>query len=139
MSSITPYASGFRYAACVLLLEEHAGITRLEESVSRKHTSQKFGDFEKGILAAIEKFKSLTKLSNSSSFPPMPLFDRDGNQLSIGDKIEIYDWGRQTGSIGIVEITLASSEGRISCDPPLVTDAYDFVSKCIPRSKRIPT
>lgn len=63
--------------------------------------------------------------------------DRTGTPLEIGDKVELYDWGRTPNLIGIVEIVWDVDEGRVSCDPTLVEDAYDFWTKALPRCRKV--
>lgn len=63
--------------------------------------------------------------------------DRDGNDLKIGDLIHMYDWGGSHDSIGTAQIVWNSDEGRISTEPCLVEDPYDFWTKAIPRCTKI--
>jgi len=64
------------------------------------------------------------------------LKDRDGNELKLGDKIELFDWGlKQKDSIGIA--TLSFDDGRITTIPELVEDHYDFWSKALPGCRKV--
>jgi hypothetical protein len=63
--------------------------------------------------------------------------DRDGNDINIGDKVEIYDWGVRKTPMGIVEIIWDVDTGSVSCQPQIVDDPYDFWSKALPRSRKI--
>ena len=65
------------------------------------------------------------------------LKDRNGNNLELGDEIELYDWGRDAKFLGKAILEWDATEGRISCDPPIVADAYDFFSKAIPRCQKV--
>jgi len=65
------------------------------------------------------------------------LKDRNGNNLELGDEIELYDWGRDAKFLGKAILEWDATEGRISCDPPIVGDAYDFFSKAIPRCQKV--
>ena len=63
--------------------------------------------------------------------------DRNGFPISIGDTVELFDWGGDNKSLGIVTVSWDSSEGRVSCTPNIVDDAYDFFTKALPRSVKI--
>ncbi len=63
--------------------------------------------------------------------------DKDGYDLEIGDKVELFDWGKVKKSLGIVEIIWDVDEGRVSSYPLIVEDNYDFWTKCLPQSKKI--
>ena len=64
--------------------------------------------------------------------------DKDGLELNIGDCVKLYNWGcDKNGLIGEVTIIFDETEGRISCEPLLVQDAYDFISKALPRCEKI--
>jgi len=67
------------------------------------------------------------------------LKDRDGNNLELGDEIELYDWGRNATFLGKATLEWDADEGRISCDPRIIEDAYDFISYAIPRCRKITT
>ncbi len=62
--------------------------------------------------------------------------DKDGNPIEIGDKVELFNWGREERSLGIVEIIWDIDEGRVSCSPTIVEDSYDFWTKALPRSRK---
>ncbi len=68
------------------------------------------------------------------------LKDRDGKEISFGDIIELFDWGRlkeNQQTMGYTKIVFDTDEGRISTEPCLVEDAYDFFTKCLPNCKLI--
>ncbi len=55
-----------------------------------------------------------------------------GKSLEIGDLVELYDWGAERKSLGIVELVWDVDEGRVSCFPLIIEDAYDFWTKALP-------
>ena len=62
--------------------------------------------------------------------------DRFGKPLEIGDTVELFDWGSTAvcqQSLGTATLTWDSHEGRVSSDPVIVEDAYDFWTKALPR------
>lgn len=63
--------------------------------------------------------------------------DREGNQLEIGDKVELFDWGDKYESLGVAELVWDNDDGRVSCDPQMNIDAYDFWTKAIPRCRKV--
>lgn len=66
--------------------------------------------------------------------------DRDGRDIEIGDSVELFDWGHTSsgnGSLGIVKVIWDVDEGRVSCEPCIVEDAYDFWTKALPRSRKV--
>ncbi len=70
----------------------------------------------------------------------VPVTDRNGTPLRLGDKIELFDWGADPArSLGVVTLCWDEDEGRITCYPLAVEDAYDFWTKALPRSvKQVP-
>ena len=60
--------------------------------------------------------------------------DRNGVEIEIGDKVEIFDWDKSKRSLGFCVICFDPTEGRITSDPVLVEDPYDLITKCLPRS-----
>jgi len=60
-----------------------------------------------------------------------------GKRLEIGDLVELYNWGAGGESLGIVELVWDVDEGRVSCVPLIVEDAYDFWTKALPRCVKI--
>lgn len=66
------------------------------------------------------------------------IFDRKGQSLNIGDRIAVYDWSiHEPKFLGIAKIYFNIDEGRIDIDPPLVNDAYDLVTKALPRCEKL--
>ena len=63
--------------------------------------------------------------------------DRNGNSLNIGDTIDIYDWGKEPVKIATVTLIFDDVEGRISSEPCVVNDAYDFWTMALPRCQKI--
>ena len=63
--------------------------------------------------------------------------DSNGFDLHLGDYVELVDWGKGESSLGITEIIWDDKEGRISCRPLLIEDAYDFFTKALPRSRKV--
>lgn len=63
--------------------------------------------------------------------------DKNGIELNIGDTINLYDWGGSHSKIGTCVIVFDESEGRVSTEPCLIEDAYDFWSKALPRSEKV--
>lgn len=63
--------------------------------------------------------------------------DKNGVPINIGDTVELFDWGGDHKSLGKTVIAWDSSEGRLSCTPNIVDDAYDFFSKALPRCIKI--
>jgi len=61
--------------------------------------------------------------------------DRFGKPLEIGDTVELFDWGvgGDQLSLGVVTLIWDVDDGRVSCDPMVVEDAYDFWTKALPR------
>ena len=62
--------------------------------------------------------------------------DKDGDELNIGDKIELYDWGVSRDFLGIGELIFCSDEGRLTTKPEIVEDAYDFYTKALKYCKK---
>jgi hypothetical protein len=63
--------------------------------------------------------------------------DKDKNPIEIGDSVELFDWGTCKKSLGFVKIVWCASEGRISSDPCLVEDPYDFFTKALPNCRKV--
>ncbi len=65
--------------------------------------------------------------------------DRDGKPLEIGDSVELFDWGHglAVSSLGTAKIIWDYDEGRVSCDPMIVENSYDFWTKALPRSRKL--
>lgn len=67
------------------------------------------------------------------------VMDRDGNELNIGDMIQLYDWDGTNKALGFGTIIWDADEGRINTEPCIVEDAHDFWTKAIPRCKKFRT
>lgn len=71
------------------------------------------------------------------------LKDRNGATLELGDMVELFDWSfyhrTEPVSLGIAELRSDKSEGRLSCNPTIVEDAYDFYTKALPICVKVNT
>lgn len=63
--------------------------------------------------------------------------DRNGADIALGDVIELFDWGRNPRSLGTATLIWDDDEGRVSTEPVIVEDAYDFWCKALPRCQKI--
>jgi hypothetical protein len=63
--------------------------------------------------------------------------DAYNKEINIGDKVELFDWGKSGKLLGIVTVIWDTNEGRISCHPCIVEDPYDFVTKALPRCRKL--
>jgi hypothetical protein len=65
--------------------------------------------------------------------------DCNGNELEIGDFVDLYDWGYNSSNklLGRVEIIFDDTTGTITCEPDLINDNYDFWSKALPKCKKV--
>lgn len=64
------------------------------------------------------------------------LTDKDNYPIDIGDSVRLFDWGNDKKLLGITQIVWDSNEGRISCNPCLVEDPYDFFTKALPNCRK---
>jgi hypothetical protein len=63
--------------------------------------------------------------------------DRNGVSLELGDVVDLLNWGVEGESLGLTQIIWDVDQGRVSCDPLLVEDPYDFWTKALPRCKKV--
>ena len=63
--------------------------------------------------------------------------DRNGNDLQLGDTVDVYDWGGEGTKIGTAKLTWCNDKGRVCLEPNLVEDPYDLWTKALPRSEKV--
>ena len=63
--------------------------------------------------------------------------DRNGQSLNIGDTVDLYDWGGGNNKLATVVLIFDDVEGRVSTEPCIVEDPYDFWTKALPRCEKI--
>lgn len=63
--------------------------------------------------------------------------DRNGKPISIGSVVQVWNWDLCPSPLGTAEVIWDNDEGRVSLDPPLVTDPYDLWSQALPRCEVI--
>ena len=63
--------------------------------------------------------------------------DRNGTELNIGDTIDLYDWGANGEKLATVKIVFDQDEGRVTTEPCIIDDGYDFWTKALPRSEKV--
>ena len=63
--------------------------------------------------------------------------DRNGQSLNIGDTVDLYDWGGGNNKLATVVLIFDDVEGRVSTEPCIVEDPYDFWTKALSRCEKI--